>query len=389
MDFIKRLTSKDSRDYEPVAARIIDNADVELFKELIEKDDFLFDFIKENVAKRLEKCCNNSNYKNLIKFLDYYSPFYEEFISSTLAQYGDDSIVQKMKHLLNDGNNSQKTYSTRFFWYRNTQDVKEELNKNAFSDFEPLQRNTAVDLAKLGDKTAYNKALEMITSKDEFEVISGVRFLTAYGDETALPKLFETLKHSAMAENIATEIFTMKQPTSFLMSEMKEDMLYGVCCILNGLAEIIPLCSVIDWNLYDLFNKLLKSSPDGASAVTLYLAKEKFIQFTENDEYLFDEDKNTKNEVNDIRFLLNNLDEGLWENFLYEELYDESPFVYYALDLVNNSEMILSLLDSENETVVLKTVETLKKLNTLTSKLKSKALLQVKDENIKSIITAL
>ena len=63
MDLIKKLTSKDAKDYEPVAAQIMDTGDVELFKELIEKDDFLFDFIKENVAKRLEKATNKNNFK--------------------------------------------------------------------------------------------------------------------------------------------------------------------------------------------------------------------------------------------------------------------------------------------------------------------------------------
>jgi hypothetical protein len=46
MDKIKQLTGKNQNEYEPVAKQIIDNADTELFEELVSKDDFLFDFVK-------------------------------------------------------------------------------------------------------------------------------------------------------------------------------------------------------------------------------------------------------------------------------------------------------------------------------------------------------
>ena len=74
MDKIKQLTSKNQNEYEPIAKEIIDGADTKLFEELVSKDDFLFDFVKSNVAQRLEKACNKSNYKNLLKFLNIYSP---------------------------------------------------------------------------------------------------------------------------------------------------------------------------------------------------------------------------------------------------------------------------------------------------------------------------
>ena len=85
MDKIKLLTGKNPKEYESVATEIINNADVALFKELVARDDYLFDFVKANVAKRLEKVCNKDNYKSLLKFLDIYSPYYEDFIASTLA----------------------------------------------------------------------------------------------------------------------------------------------------------------------------------------------------------------------------------------------------------------------------------------------------------------
>ena len=85
-DLIKKLTGKNKPDYEFAAQHLVDSADVEMFEKLIEKDDFLFDFVKENVAQRISNAINESNYENLLKFLNYYSPSYDEVIVSSLAK---------------------------------------------------------------------------------------------------------------------------------------------------------------------------------------------------------------------------------------------------------------------------------------------------------------
>ena len=115
MDKIKQLTGKNQNEYEPIAKEIINNADIELFKELVSKDDFLFDFVKTNVAKRLENACTKENYKNLLKFLNVYSPYYEDFITSTLAQFGDSEVTDIMLEKLQNGTINEKTYASGFF----------------------------------------------------------------------------------------------------------------------------------------------------------------------------------------------------------------------------------------------------------------------------------
>ena len=79
-DNLKKLTGKNKNDYEAVAKHLVDDCDVELFKELVDNDDFLFDFVKNNVAQRLENAVNQNNYQNLIEFLKYYSQSYEDAI---------------------------------------------------------------------------------------------------------------------------------------------------------------------------------------------------------------------------------------------------------------------------------------------------------------------
>ena len=71
-EYVKKLTGKNPKDFEFAAAHIINNSDIEAFSALVEKSDFLFDFIKENVKKRLSAAINESNYKNLFSFLNVY-----------------------------------------------------------------------------------------------------------------------------------------------------------------------------------------------------------------------------------------------------------------------------------------------------------------------------
>ena len=63
---LKKLTGKNPADFEPAACSVVNNSDTKLFSELVAQEDFLFDFVKQNVAQRLEKACNESNYLNLL-----------------------------------------------------------------------------------------------------------------------------------------------------------------------------------------------------------------------------------------------------------------------------------------------------------------------------------
>ena len=70
-DNLKKLTGKNPKDFEPVAYSLVNNPDVDLFAELVSKEDFLFDFVKQNVAQRIANVCDESNYLNLMQFLKF------------------------------------------------------------------------------------------------------------------------------------------------------------------------------------------------------------------------------------------------------------------------------------------------------------------------------
>ena len=389
MDLIKNLTGKDPKAYIPVAEQIINKPDVELFKELVSRDDFLFDFIKRNVAQRLEKACNKDNYKNLYQLLKIYSPYYDEFLSSTIAQFANNDDTFKMFELLKNGSDAEKTYAASFFSYVENLDAQKTLKEYAFSDNSDLANNCAKALGKIEDKESYELAITKLKSGDSFEEFSATKFLISYQNKDAIKDLFETMKKSGMAENIAAEIPFLQPLTALLNTEFNDEAILAFCHILNGLSELIPLANIIEYDLYSFVDLMIKSSPSGASAVALISAKEKFNLLAENDEYLFDEDKNTKNEIKDINILLKTINVSKYNSFIYEELFEESDFIFFAIELIKDEEALISILDGKNQTVILKALIALKSINKLNENHKKLALEHISDENIKNVAKAL
>lgn len=387
-DNLKKLTGKNPKDFEPVAYNLINNSDVELFAQLVEKDDFLFDFVKQNVANRLEKACNESNYLNLLNFLKYYSPSYEEFIVSTLVKYADEELTDKMLDLFENGTDDEKTYCAKFFSYVQDPLALDCLRSNAYGQNSSLSANCAAALGVIGDSESYQKALDMINSDDSFTQIDGVKFLVSYGDKKAVKQIIETAKKSSMAENIASELLYLTDLFTLFDKDYK-DALYILNLVINGLGEILPLSQVFDFQLYEFLETIIKFPKDSALSVVLLNIADKFETLTENDEYLFDETKETKQEILEIKKLLSNLDVSQLYFFIDAELQEDSLFIYTALDFTENEEMVRNLLSANNPTVVLKALETLKQFGSVSQDDKNTALNSVEDENIKSVIMAI
>lgn len=387
-DNLKKLTGKNKNDYEAVAKHLVDDCDVELFKELVDNDDFLFDFVKNNVAQRIENAVNQNNYQNLVEFLKYYSQSYEDVIVGSLVKFADEDLTDLMLDKFENGCDNEKTYVAKYFAKIQDPLAYEFLRLNSYSDNEFLAQNCAMTLGAWHDEKSFDEAIEKLQNSDDFEKLSAVKFLTAYGDKKAVPKLFEAMKNSTMAENIAGEIPYLV-PLYELIKSDYENALLAIIYITNALGEILPLSVVFDFELFEVFEDLINNHEDSKMAITLLNAKGKFETLTENDEYLFDEDKNTKNEIFDIKKLLNSAKKKDLEKYVNDELKEDSPFVYTALDFATDELAIRELLKSNNQTLILKTAEVLKSLGNFDETARTVALLKVTDINIKAIIRAL
>ena len=385
---LKKLTGKNKQDYETVAKSLVDTADVGLFEELVAQDGFLFEFVKNNVAQRIKNACDENNYKNLLQFLKFYSPSYDDAIVSVLAHYADEDLTDEMLEIFETGSQAQKCYCAKFFSYIQDPLALEMLRENSYTENDSLNANCAATLGIWHDDESFNLALAKLDSEDEFEKLSAVKFLVIYGERNALPKILATMKKSSMSENIAGFIPYLVSLQE-LLDENFSDGLLVLSNIINGLGEILGLNEVIDFELYNIFEDLLARTPDGPTAVVLLQARDKFSILTENDEYIFDEDKNTQAEIKDIKKLLNSVNKKKLLPLSDKEIREDSPFVFTALDYTENEDLVRELLRGKNQTLILKTVEVLKRMGVLDNTAKTVALLKVTNDNIRSVIRAL
>ena len=391
MDLIKKLTGKNPTEYEAVAKSLVDNSDKDLFAKLVKQDDFLFDFIKDNVAKRIQNACNKDNYLHLLEFLEYYSSSYDTMIARVLYSFSGDELIADMKEFFLNGSDARKAYAVKYFTFVSPERLTEIVplvRVTAESDFEPLSMNSIELLSILKDEDSKRNALEKLKSDDEFTQFDGVKFLVNYQAKDALTDILTIMKKSSLAENIAAEIPYL---LSFeeLFEKDAESALLVLCNILNAIPEILPVSAVSNFDLYTVFEKLLDKSLTSSIAVALRLAKDKFEELCSNDEYLFDCDKNTKDDVVAINQLLKKVNVGKLESFFYDELFDGSDFVFFALDYVNEVEELETLLDSENQTLVLKVLTLLKEKGALNQSHKDSALEVVSCQDIRNIIEVL
>ena len=391
MDLIKKLTGKNPSEYENVAKSLVNNSDVELFAKLVKQDDFLFDFIKDNVAKRIQNACNKDNYLNLLRFLKYYSPSYDTMIARVLHSFSGDELLPEMKEIFLNGSEQEKAYAVKYFSFvskENLQEIIPLLRKTTKSEFEPLSMNSIEVLSIVNDEVSKKEALDLLKSNDEFEQYDAIKFLVTFQAKDCLKEIVEVMKKSTLAENIASEI-----PYLITFDEMfdedSESALLVLCNILNAIPEIISPSAVCYYDLYNVIERLIKDKMTSASAVALRIAKDKFAELCSNDEYLFDCDKNTKDEVNEINNLLKSVNTNKLESYFYDELYEESDFVFFAVDFVNEIEELEALLDSKNETLVLKVLTLLKEKEVITNVHKSLALEKVKTPDLRKVVEVL
>ncbi len=388
MDLIKKLTGKNPSEYEMVAKTLVDNSDVELFAKLVKQDDFLFDFIKENVAKRIQQACNKENYLNLLNFIEYYSPFYDTMIARVLYSFSGDELLPEMKEYYLNGSDSAKAYAVKYFSFVSPDRLQELLpllRQTALSKYSPLVMNSIEVLSILNDDVSREDALKRLESKDEFEQYDAVKFLVAYQAVDCLDKIIDVMKKSSFAENIAAEILYLINIENLIEKDFDSAILV-LCNIVNAIPEILAPSVVLDFNLYNIIDNLPLTS---SSAVFIRLAKDKFQELTSNDEYLFDCDKNTKDEVNDISCLLCKYNNDKLKSLYYDELFEESDFVFFAIDFVDEIDELEALLDSKNETLVLKILTLLKDKNLLKLEHKDYALKNIICDNIKNIVEIL
>ena len=395
---LKDLTNKDEKKAQYAANYLINSADVELFKMLVAKSDFLFDFVKQNVIKRLNNAINQNNFKNILKFFDEYSADYDDFFADILAKNADEDLTDEILELLEKGSIAQKTYAAKYFSYIPDTISIDLLSKYAFSDDEFLSYNSAEALGQMYDETSFKIALGSLATDDDFDKLKAIKFFVAYGKNYPLKEIFNAMKSSKMPENIAGQIPYMIDFIELFKSEFKQDAYVVLNNILDGLGEILPVSDVFQFELYEILEQFI-NKPDnndrGIIAKILLKAYSKFKLFVENQEYIFDETKETKQEINAIFNLLQAQNKDFWtkqKQYLVEELKQNNQEVLSILPVVGDYKIVEAIsiikenLNIEDEILICEKLSTLKQLNALTDIDIDAIAKQITNSNIKAII---
>lgn len=328
------LISKDNSAAKEAAIKLLAEKDVESFKILNSKSEFLFDFIKEKILKNLIGAVNSKNCLNLFEFLKVYSPDFKGFILHPLVQFKTPEIEDKMLNFLCSGSDEEKTYATEFFTILADKTKYEKIKANLNADFEPLKIASINYLSNLGFRLEFEESLNILedNSKDNFEKLTQVEFLAYFGDKKAFEPIYNYFINEDNSYTIANFLLDLK-PFSTLIEENREDE------ILNILSSIIlnfpDSVSFEEINYYineGLFEFLLESE-NNLSALILFYLKNKTELILEDENYSIDLTKENKKEANIINSKLNNA----------IQIFDKKETLTLGLNSINYFENILSL----------------------------------------------
>lgn len=328
------LISKDNSAAKEAAIKLLAEKDVESFKILNSKSEFLFDFIKEKILKNLIGAVNSKNCLNLFEFLKVYSPDFKGFILHPLVQFKTPEIEDKMLNFLCSGSDEEKTYATEFFTILADKTKYEKIKANLNADFEPLKIASINYLSNLGFRLEFEESLKILedNSKDNFEKLTQVEFLAYFGDKKAFEPIYNYFINEDNSYTIANFLLDLK-PFSTLIEENREDE------ILNILSSIIlnfpDSISFEEINYYineGLFEFLLESE-NNLSALILFYLKNKTELILEDENYSIDLTKENKKEANIINSKLNNA----------IQIFDKKETLTLGLNSINYFENILSL----------------------------------------------
>jgi hypothetical protein len=398
--YLKNLTGKDEQKADMAACYLVNNSDLELFKMLVQKTDFLFDFVKNNVEKRIDKAVNKNNFMNILNFFDIYSVYYDDLFISILAKHANEDLTDKILELLESGSISQKTYAAKYFSYIPDTVALEFLSKYAFLDDEYLSYNSAEALGQMQDDISFDIALENLQSTDDFEKLKAVKFFVAYGKNYPFDDIFKAMNLSKMPENIAGQIPYMESLLVLLNSKYKKETLATIYNILIGLGEILPLSDIFQFEIYEILEYLInsaKSSSENSSKIAeiLLMSFSNFNMFCENQEYIFDENKDTKYEILSIFKLLKNQSNEFWETqkkVVLEELNKTDTEILRVLQIIvdfnlkNAIPILKQILNKDNEIVICEVLTTLKNLNAIDDINFDEILIKITNPNIKAIV---
>ncbi len=401
--YISDLTSKDRNIALNAAKHIIDNKDIDAWNCLCESADNIFDFIKNNIRTHLSQTINEHNCNNLSAFFKTYSFDFDECLIQGLIKYAKEDLASRMLDLLQNGTDDEKAYSARYFSVVTNENANKYLFENYESEFEPLKYNVVRALANAKDNVSYNYYLDKLKEDDDWDKIDAAQFLQWYDNKDAFEPMLNAISTSTMPEHIASSVAMLDDISKYFNSANENLKKLSLDCyqhLINSLAEVLPLSNILDFDLYNCVETLitLVNSEENKSRYAALLLKTNYQMeiFYNNDEYKFNEDKNTIEAMEGILELFSEGGENFinyCKNLLGTELESDDKRIIFGVELIGllslneySSKLKEMLSKNYKEDVMFEIVNTLNTLNDFDNVDKNMVLSKINDFNIKSAV---
>ena len=156
-NFIKNITSKDTKLSRSAIKTLIEGCETDNFKELNNKAEFIFPFVKERIIKDFVTLVNIEDLKTVFEFSKIYSSDFEDMIVNSWIKFASEDLTDEILELFETGTVEQRAYGAKYFSRILDSLAVEYLNKEAFSSFNPLKINSAIALSAFNEKEVLNK----------------------------------------------------------------------------------------------------------------------------------------------------------------------------------------------------------------------------------------
>lgn len=391
-NFIKNITSKDENLALNTTKNLILNQETANFSKLVEKGDFIFPFLKDKIINNFVKIIKKENLKTVFEFSKIYSYDFEDLIVKSWLKFASEDLTDEILELFENGTKDQKAYCASYFSHICDNLALENLKKYSKDDFYPLKINSIKALKSFQDETILNEAKETILkSDDDFKKVDAFEILSIFQGKENLKFIVENSKNNPFIATIISYLFDYN---SFfeIKNALDENQLLKIFNVFyENMPEIINLESLISYDFLD-FIKTLEKIKNQYSTNLLFLTSKKFDEFSD-DIYTFDMDKNTKNELFNIKKYLNNLvfDFSSLKNEL--NFKDDKQRFQIALEVIEKNnfnefdETLANFVNNnsvENELVAL--ICALFKKKDRLSLINKDNIEKIKDKNIKELI---
>ena len=406
------LISKDKNIAIAAAKHIIETADMQAWKCFIENSDNIFDFIKQNIGKYFADVINENNYQNLYKLFKLHSFDWDECFIQILLRfsYENSELHNKMLDLIQNGSEDEKAYAAKYFSFVPDDKANYYLFEAYSVNYEPLKYNAAKALGDACDMYSYNYYLNKLSAQDDWEKVDAAQFLQWYGNKKAFQPMLLAMSKSTMPEHIAGSVAMLDNISRYFNFQEYQIRDLSLDCYLNlidSLAEIWPLSTIMDFNIFDcvetlicLINQNVNEPLTSRFCALLLKTKAQFEKFYHNDEYKFNEDKHTIEAMESVLELLNEGNESFWrfcKASLEEELLqNDNARIIYALGVIadlklkNYISQVKSMLDNNYpENVIYEIILTLNEFDDFREINKDAVLQKVTDPNLSAVISSM